>query len=89
MNGKTFFVDLSRCTGCRGCQVACKQWKNKPVEPTENTGSHQNPPDLSWQTLKVVRFTETSAATAWTRPARWWATPKSRTPSPRTLRPAR
>ena len=48
MNGKTFFVDLSRCTGCRGCQVACKQWKNKPVEPTENTGSHQNPPDLSW-----------------------------------------
>jgi len=60
MNGKTFFIDLSRCTGCRGCQVACKQWKNKPVEPTENTGSHQNPPDLSWQTLKVVRFTETT-----------------------------
>ena len=60
MNGKTFFIDLSRCTGCRGCQVACKQWKNKPVEPTENTGSHQNPPDLSWQTLKVVRLTETT-----------------------------
>lgn len=60
MNGKSFFIDLSRCTGCRGCQVACKQWKNKPVEPTENTGSHQNPPDLSWQTLKVVRFTETT-----------------------------
>jgi formate dehydrogenase iron-sulfur subunit len=60
MNGKSFFVDLSRCTGCRGCQVACKQWKNKPVEPTENTGSHQNPPDLSWRTLKLVRFTETT-----------------------------
>jgi formate dehydrogenase iron-sulfur subunit len=60
MNGKSFFIDLSRCTGCRGCQVACKQWKNKPVEPTENTGSHQNPPDLSWRTLKVVRFTETT-----------------------------
>jgi formate dehydrogenase iron-sulfur subunit len=60
MNGKSFFIDLSRCTACRGCQVACKQWKNKPVEPTENTGSHQNPPDLSWQTLKVVRFTETT-----------------------------
>ena len=28
------------------------------MEPTENTGSHQNPPDLSWQTLKVVRFSE-------------------------------
>ncbi|HML54669.1 4Fe-4S dicluster domain-containing protein [Solidesulfovibrio carbinolicus] len=58
MTGKSFFVDLSRCTGCRGCQIACKQWKNKPVEPTENTGSHQNPPDLSWQTLKVLRFSE-------------------------------
>jgi formate dehydrogenase iron-sulfur subunit len=60
MNGKSFLIDLSRCTGCRGCQVACKQWKNMPVEPTENTGSHQNPPDLSWRTLKVVRFTETT-----------------------------
>ncbi|MEF3698381.1 4Fe-4S dicluster domain-containing protein [Desulfolutivibrio sp.] len=58
MNGKSFFVDLSKCTACRGCQVACKQWKNKPAEKTENTGSHQNPPDLSWMTLKLVRFTE-------------------------------
>ncbi|MBI4804769.1 MAG: formate dehydrogenase [Desulfovibrio sp.] len=58
MPGKTFFVDLSRCTACRGCQVACKQWKQLPVEPTKQTGSHQNPPDLSAVTLKVVRFKE-------------------------------
>jgi formate dehydrogenase iron-sulfur subunit len=57
---KTFFIDLSKCTACRGCQVACKQWKNKPAEKTENTGSHQNPPDLSWMTLKLVRFRETT-----------------------------
>ena len=23
-DGKTILVDVSRCTGCRGCQVACK-----------------------------------------------------------------
>ena len=27
---KAFFVDLTRCTGCRGCHIACKQWKNLP-----------------------------------------------------------
>ena len=59
MSTKSFFIDLAKCTACRGCQVACKQWKKKPVEPTKNTGSHQNPPDLSWMTLKLVRFNET------------------------------
>lgn len=56
---KCIFVDLSRCTGCRGCQVACKQWKKLPAEQTKNWGSYQNPPDLSFNTLKLVRFAET------------------------------
>ncbi|MBU1230543.1 MAG: formate dehydrogenase [Proteobacteria bacterium] len=58
MSGKSFFVDLTKCTACRGCQVACKQWKKLPGEKTRNTGSHQNPPDLSDVTLRVVRFSE-------------------------------
>lgn len=57
--GKMFFVDLTRCTACRGCQTACKQWKNLPAEKTRNMGSHQNPMDLSWITLKTVHFKET------------------------------
>ena len=56
--GKMMLIDLTRCTACRGCQVACKQWKNLPAEETRNTGSHQNPPDLSYNTLKLIRFTE-------------------------------
>lgn len=56
--GKMFFVDLTVCTACRGCQVACKQWKNLPAEPTRNTGSHQNPPELSYVTLRTVHFRE-------------------------------
>ncbi len=58
MNGKSFFVDLTKCTACRGCQVACKQWKKLPAEKTRNVGSHQNPQDLSAVTLKLVRFKE-------------------------------
>jgi len=61
MAGKSFIIDLSRCTACRGCQIACKQWKQLPAEQTRNTGSHQNPPDLSFATLKLVRMREEGA----------------------------
>ncbi|MBT8763693.1 4Fe-4S dicluster domain-containing protein [Desulfohalobiaceae bacterium Ax17] len=58
MDGKTFFIDLTRCTACRGCQVACKQWHKLPAEETYNWGSHQNPKDLSYITYKLVRMKE-------------------------------
>ena len=58
MNGKSFFIDLTKCTACRGCQVACKQWKKLPAEETKQIGTHQNPQDLSSKTLKLVRFKE-------------------------------
>ena len=55
---KTFFIDLSKCTACRGCQVACKQWNKLPAEKTVQRGTHQNPADLSVNTYKLVRFSE-------------------------------
>ena len=58
MNGKSFFIDQSRCTACRGCQAACKQWKKLPGSQTVNTGSYQNPPELNGHTLKIVHFSE-------------------------------
>ncbi|MBU1040188.1 MAG: formate dehydrogenase [Proteobacteria bacterium] len=58
MSDKSFLVDLTRCIGCRGCQIACKQWKKLPGEETKNTGSHQNPPDFSFITLRTVRYSE-------------------------------
>ncbi len=57
-DGKSILVDTTRCTGCRGCQVACKQWNNLPGTETKQTGSYQNPPDSSFETYKVVRFAE-------------------------------
>ena len=55
-------VDTSKCIGCRGCQVACKQWHGLPAEPTRFRGSYENPPDLSAQTWRKVRFIETTGA---------------------------
>lgn len=61
MPGKSFFVDTTLCTACKGCQVACKQWHDLPAEKTENRGSYQNPADLSFNTYKLVRFSEVVA----------------------------
>ena len=55
---KGFFIDTTRCTACKGCQVACKQWNDLPVEKTKNQGNLQNPSDLSYSTYKLVRMKE-------------------------------
>ncbi len=60
MPGKSFFIDTSRCTACRGCQAACKQWNQNPGTKTTQQGTYQNPPDLSAATFKVVRYSEES-----------------------------
>src|SRR4030042_257253 len=58
MADKSFFIDTTKCTACRGCQIACKQWNKNPGTKTVQTGSHQNPADLSASTFKLVRFSE-------------------------------
>ena len=58
MADKTFFIDTTRCTACRGCQIACKEWNQNPATITKNRGSFQNPEDLSFVTYKLVRFSE-------------------------------
>jgi formate dehydrogenase iron-sulfur subunit len=55
---KSILVDTSRCTACRGCQIACKEWYGLPANKTKQTGTHQNPPDLNPFNYKVVRFSE-------------------------------
>lgn len=55
---KTILIDTTRCTACRGCQLACKEWNELPANKTRQTGSHQNPPDLNPYNYKIVRFNE-------------------------------
>ncbi len=65
MAEKAILYDPTRCTACRGCQSACKQW-NENDEPipttawtkTANTGSYENPPDLSPNTWIKMEFRE-------------------------------
>ena len=58
MEEKVMLIDVSKCTACRACQVACKQWNKLPAEKTQQRGTHQNPPDLTPATWNLVRFTE-------------------------------
>ena len=58
MAGKFFLIDTSRCTACRGCQVACKEWNHLPATETRQLGTHQNPPNWDANTYRVVRFAE-------------------------------
>ena len=51
-------IDTTKCTACRGCQVACKQWNEMPGLKTKQWGSYQNPPELQWNTWTLIRFQE-------------------------------
>ena len=51
-------VDISKCIGCKGCEVACKEWNDLKVEPTVNFGSYQSHQDLSPNTWLLMRFNE-------------------------------
>jgi len=58
MSEKALLIDTSLCMGCRGCQVACKQWWQQGTDATTQTGTYQNPPDQTWKNWSVVRFNE-------------------------------
>jgi formate dehydrogenase iron-sulfur subunit len=55
---KAILFDSTKCTACRACQVACKQWNNLEAEETTNTGTIENPPDLSPRTWLKMKFNE-------------------------------
>jgi formate dehydrogenase iron-sulfur subunit len=55
---KGILIDLTRCMGCRACQVACKEWNQLPAVKTTCTGTYQNPPALDDKTYTTVRFVE-------------------------------
>ncbi|MBW1649852.1 MAG: 4Fe-4S dicluster domain-containing protein [Deltaproteobacteria bacterium] len=57
---KGMLIDSTKCIGCRGCQIACKQWNNLPAEKTEFFGGdgYQNPGRLSSKTWTLIKFNE-------------------------------
>jgi len=57
---KATLVDITKCIGCRACQVACKQWNDRDGEVTEFQSElgFQNPATLSAKTLTLITFHE-------------------------------
>ena len=54
MPEKIKLYDDSKCTACRGCQLACKQWNSLKAKQTENRGSYQNPQTLQPNTFMLI-----------------------------------
>ena len=51
-------IDISKCIGCKACQVACMEWNDLRDEVGTNTGIYDNPRDLTAQSWTVMRFSE-------------------------------
>jgi formate dehydrogenase iron-sulfur subunit len=51
-------IDISKCIGCKACQVACMQWNDLRDEVGTTTGIYDNPVDLTDQSWTVMRFAE-------------------------------
>jgi formate dehydrogenase iron-sulfur subunit len=55
---KAVLVDLTRCIGCRACQVGCKAWNANEGEKTAASADYTNPPAIDAHTFTNVRFIE-------------------------------
>ena len=51
-------IDVSKCIGCKACQVACMEWNDLRDEIGSCVGTYTNPADLSDQSWTLMRFTE-------------------------------
>ncbi len=51
-------IDISKCIGCKACQVACMEWNDLRDEVGMNLGVYDNPRDLTSQSWTVMRFSE-------------------------------
>jgi len=51
-------IDVSKCIGCKACQVACSEWNELRDEVGDNHGTYDNPIDLTADSWTVMRFTE-------------------------------
>lgn len=54
-----FFIDTSICSGCKACEIACKQWNQLPPAQFRWSGdSYDNTWELGADTWRHVKFIE-------------------------------
>jgi formate dehydrogenase iron-sulfur subunit len=54
----TKLIDVSKCIGCKACQVACMEWNDTRDAISTNHGVYDNPTDLTENSWTVMRFAE-------------------------------
>ena len=51
--------DVARCSACRACMVACKQWHDLPADfSTPFEGQYQSHADLTSKTYNLIKMNE-------------------------------
>jgi formate dehydrogenase iron-sulfur subunit len=51
-------IDISKCIGCKACQVACMEWNDTRDDIGRTTGVYDNPRDLTENSWTVMRYAE-------------------------------
>jgi len=51
-------IDVSKCIGCKACQVACLEWNNLVEDIGTFNGVMENPHDLTPNSWTLMRYTE-------------------------------
>ena len=51
-------IDVSKCIGCKACQVACMEWNDTRDAVGHNHGVYENPMDLTENSWTVMRYSE-------------------------------
>ncbi len=51
-------IDVSKCIGCKACQVACMEWNDTRDKIGANHGVYDNPQDLTAESWTVMRYSE-------------------------------
>ncbi len=52
------YIDTTTCIGCKACEVACQEWNDLKIVPTEQTGTYQTLPTLHPDYWNLIRFNE-------------------------------
>mgnify|MGYP000008498366 CR=1 FL=1 len=58
MSEKIILVDTSKCTGCKACSAACKEWNQLPAVKTSLFKSYQTTRDFDANTYTYMTFEE-------------------------------
>ena len=51
-------IDTSTCIGCKACEVACQEWNDLHIVPTQQTGTYQTMPGLDANYWNLIQFRE-------------------------------